>query len=107
MAGDDDFLEPEMKGLPDDPMLAFAIYEQRLRAVTRDNADGSGWTLERRYAKNLWAFIQLEGLPIPIEEPPPDDMMRFPEWYNEFVQRVDDYLFEYRLARARGRSPVL
>jgi hypothetical protein len=74
MAGDDNFLDPEMKGLPDDPRLAFVVYEERLRPVTRDaERDTPDTSLPRRYANSLIAFIRIEGLPIPIEMPPLDD----------------------------------
>jgi hypothetical protein len=104
MAGDDDFLDPEMKGLPDDPRLAFVVYEERLRPATRDaERDTPDTSLPRRYANSLIAFIRIEGLPISIETPPLDDRDFWP-WYNQFLEYVDYYVVEYKLAHARGRS---
>lgn len=104
MAGDDDFLDPEMKELPDDPRLAFVVYEERLRPVTRDaERDTPDTSLPRRYANSLIAFIRIEGLPISIETPPLHDQDFWP-WYNQFLEYVDYYVVEYKLAHARGRS---
>ena len=108
MAGDDDFLDQEMMALPDDPRLAFVVYEQRLRQTTRDAAPSmEGWGLERRYANSLIAFIRIEGLSISVGDPPVSDS-GFGEWYYSFLTLIDYHLVEYKLAHTRGRrtNPV-
>ena len=100
----DDLLDPEMKGLPDDPRLAFVVYEARLRPVTRDaERDTPDTSLPRRYAHSLVAFIRLEGLPISVDMPPLDDR-EFWSWYNQFLEHIDYYVVEYKLTHARRRN---
>jgi hypothetical protein len=110
MAGDDDFFEPEMMGLPEDPTVAFVIYEKRLRARTRDvtdqydeRGDLSGTSLARQYTNRLIAFIKVWSLPVSLHMDVPYDDKDFWGWYYRFIKDVDYYVVEFQHEHLRGR----
>ena len=98
--------DEEMVGLPDDDKLAFAVYEERLRAKTRGaETEYSGSSLEREYVNHILAFIKVTNLDIPVDWDPPVDDNEFWAWYHRFVHIVDRHTIEFRLVHARGVRP--
>ncbi len=70
--------DKEMADLPDDDELAFVVYEERLRATTRDNAnDLEDSSLEREYVNHILAFINVVNIDIPVDWDPPYDDREF------------------------------
>jgi hypothetical protein len=109
MAGNDDFLEPEMMGLPEDPTLAFVAYEKRLRARTRDRTDQydergdvNETSLARQYINRLIAFIRVWRLPVSVDMDVPYDDRDFWNWYYRFIKVVDYYVVEFQHEHLRG-----
>ena len=100
--------DEEMANLPDDDQLAFVVYEERLRAKTRDKtADQEGSSLEREYVNHILAFISVVNLNVAVDRDPPFLDNDFWEWYHRFQQVIDYRIVEIRLAHARdGRSGV-
>ena len=95
--------DEEMANLPDDDKLAFVVYEERLRAKTRAIAqENVGSNLEREYANHILAFIKIANLDIPVNRGPPGAEDNFWEWYHVFLNAIDYYIVEIRLAHARG-----
>jgi hypothetical protein len=109
MAGDDDLIEPEMVGLPENPTLAFVAYEKRLRARTRDRTDEydeqgdlNVTSLARQYTNRLIAFIKVWGLPVSVNMDVPYDDRDFWNWYYRFIKTVDYYVVEFQHEHLRG-----
>ena len=94
--------DEEMADLPDDDELAFVVYEERLRAKTRDKAaDQEGSSLEREYANHILAFTSVVNMDISLNRNVPIGDNQFWDWYNHLQQVVDYHIVKIRLAHAR------
>lgn len=100
---EEEIVDDEMANLPDDDLLAFAAYEKRIRATTRDAGQfENGWHLERQYVTHLLAFVNVTNLNLDLDSNPPGDDGTFDRWFHEFTHVVDRIVLEVRLRHARS-----